>query len=72
MTFGNGPQKGNGQRPRGKSIREHMADAIALGASQEQCVDYVRNHVSTSRLSRRRLREIHKDMLPNKEGQHRE
>lgn len=66
MSFGNGPAKGNGRGPvRGKSILDHMADAIADGLSQPECVVYVLQRVSVKRISQRRLREIHADMLPN-------
>lgn len=67
MSFGNGKEKGNGRwNIRGKSIRDHMADAIAEGLSQPECVVYVLQRVSSKRISQKRLRGIHAEMIgPN-------
>lgn len=68
MSFGNGSQKGNGRgeyRPRGKSICDHMRDAIADGKSARESADYVISKISMKRFSRKRLVELYEDLKSN-------
>lgn len=72
MSFGNGSQKGNGRgefRPKGKSICDHMRDAISEGMSSQAAADYVMSKISMKRFSRRRLVELYEDLKSNPAGQ---
>lgn len=68
MSFGNGLQKENGRgeyRPKGKSICDHMRDAIEEGKSAQASADYVISKVSMKRFSRRRLLELYDELKSN-------
>ena len=69
MSFGNGPAKGNGkQRIVGKSIADHMRDAIAQGKSVFEATAYVRAQCSCARCPKKRMHELYASLLPNDVG----
>lgn len=69
MTFGNGSAKGNGtQRPPGKSLTDHMRDAIAFGYEESMAAAYVISKVRQCRISKRRLVDLFRSLQPNKEN----
>jgi hypothetical protein len=66
VRFGNGPEKGNGkQRIVGKSIADHMRDAIAQGKSVYAATAYVRAQCSCARCPNKRMHELYASLLPN-------
>ena len=70
MSFGNGPAKGNGKhRIVGKSIADHMRDAIAQGKSVCEATAYVRGTCVCTRFPKKRLHELYASLLPNASAQ---
>jgi hypothetical protein len=65
MSFGNGPAKGNGKRIVGKSIADHMRDAISQGLSVYEATAYVLGACACARYSKKRLRELYTSLLSN-------
>ena len=66
MSFGNGPAKGNGkQRIVGKSIADHMRDAIEQGKSVFEATAYVRGACCCARTPTKRLHSLYASLLPN-------
>lgn len=64
MRFGNGPAKGNGKRRIvGKSIADHMRDAISQGLSVYEATAYVLGACTCARYSKKRLRELYTSLL---------
>lgn len=58
MTFGNGSGK---LKITGKSIADHMRDAIAQGMTESEGVAYVLSKC-VSRLSKKRIRALYEDL----------
>ena len=66
MSFGNGPEKGNGRQTlKGKSIADHMRDAIEQGLSLYEATAYVRGACICTRCPKKRLHELYASLLPN-------
>lgn len=61
MTFGNGSEKGNGKRGwiGGRSIADHMRDAIRDGKPEKEAILYVRSQCSCGGRSNKRMRELY-------------
>lgn len=62
MSFGNGLNK---QLRRGKSIADHMRDAIAQAMSVFEATEYVRRKCCCARVSKKRLHELYASLLPD-------
>jgi len=64
VTFGNGLGKGSERRGwrgwvAGKTVSDHMRDAIRGGKPEKEAILYVRSQCSCARTSNKRMRELY-------------